>query len=253
MSTQLFPQGEEGEKTWSFQAGNIPGYITGGRYQGVSDHSPCNGLLASGRQLRAEKGFRSILLLCLFPAKTSAEMWSLLVALLCFAWADAKHGGCFTAEELEKDPIPVQFRNWVSVLQHQDCVKLVPFLEIEHSSRPHQQRHHSPGCPDLTIQSMRSGELNNRSISPWTYYIDVDENRYPRQLAFAKCNCKGCIDSWTGRETTSLNSVEVTQKILVFRRKACPQDDGGVEKFYFEKNYIDLPIACTCAVPRYSN
>lgn len=47
---------------------NIPGYITGGRCQGVSDHWSYNGLLASEQQLRTEKGLRSILLcLCLFP------------------------------------------------------------------------------------------------------------------------------------------------------------------------------------------
>ncbi|XP_039186922.1 interleukin-17C [Crotalus tigris] len=180
-------------------------------------------------------------------------MWSLLVALLCLAWADAKHLGCFTAEELGNEPMPVHFRNWVSLLQHQDCVQLVPFLENEQNSRPHPRRHHSHGCPNLKLQDMQSGEVQKRSISPWTYHLEEDENRFPRQLAFAKCSCKGCIDAKTGRETTSLNSVEVFQRTMVFRRKACPHNGGSVERFYFEKDYIDVPVACTCAVPRYSS
>ncbi|KAM3828600.1 interleukin-17C [Vipera latastei] len=179
--------------------------------------------------------------------------WSLLVALLCLTWADAKHVGCFTTEELGNEPMPVQFRNWVSLLQQQDCVQLVPFLENEQNSHPHPRRHHSHGCPNLKLQDMQSGEVHKRSISPWTYHIDEDENRFPRQLAFARCSCKGCIDAKTGRETTSLNSVEVFQRTMVFRRKACPHNGGSVERFSFEKDYIDVPVACTCAIPRYSS
>uniref|UniRef100_A0A8C6XAC5 Interleukin 17C n=1 Tax=Naja naja TaxID=35670 RepID=A0A8C6XAC5_NAJNA len=149
------------------------------------------------------------------------------------------------------DPIPVQLRNWVSLLQHQDCVQLVPFLESEQNSRPHSQRHHGHSCPNLKLQDMQSDEVHKRSISPWTYYIDEDENRFPRQLAFARCSCKGCIDTKNGRETTNLNSVEVKQRTMVFRRKACMSNDGSVEKFFFEKDYVEVPVACTCAVPRY--
>ncbi|XP_032087047.1 interleukin-17C [Thamnophis elegans] len=179
--------------------------------------------------------------------------WSLLVVLLCLAWADAKHRECFTAEELGNDPIPVQFRNWVSLLGQQDCVQLVPFLQDEQGSRPWARRHHGHSCPGLKVQDMQSGELHKRSISPWTYYIDEDEDRYPRQLAFARCSCKGCINSKDGQETTDLNSVEVFQRTTVFRRKACPHNGGSVEKFTFEKDYINVPVACTCAVPQYSS
>ncbi|XP_026542077.1 interleukin-17C [Notechis scutatus] len=179
--------------------------------------------------------------------------WSLLVAFLCLAWADAKHVGCFTAEELANDPIPVQLRNWVPLLQHQDCVQLVPFLQSEQNSRSPSQRQHGHSCPNLKLQDMQSDEVHKRSISPWTYYIDEDENRFPRQLAFARCSCKGCIDTKYGRETTNLNSVEVKQRTMVFRRKACPPNDSGVERFFFEKEYVEVPVACTCAVPRYRN
>uniref|UniRef100_A0A670YQ00 Interleukin 17C n=1 Tax=Pseudonaja textilis TaxID=8673 RepID=A0A670YQ00_PSETE len=167
--------------------------------------------------------------------------WSLLVALLCLAWADAKHVGCFTTEELANDPIPAQLRNWVPLLQHQDCVQLVPFLQSEQNSRDptpvHQEKH---------------GILLTAPF-PSIHSIDEDENRFPRQLAFARCSCKGCIDTKYGRETTNLNSVEVKQRTMVFRRKACPPNGSGVERFFFEKEYVEVPVACTCAVPRYRN
>uniref|UniRef100_A0A8C5RZA7 Interleukin 17C n=1 Tax=Laticauda laticaudata TaxID=8630 RepID=A0A8C5RZA7_LATLA len=88
---------------------------------------------------------------------------------------------------------------------------------------------------------------------PSPFLIDEDENRFPRQLAFARCSCKGCIDTKNGRETTNLNSVEVKQRTMVFRRKACPPNGSSVERFFFEKDYVEVPVACTCAVPRYSN
>ncbi|KAM6430057.1 interleukin-17C isoform 1-T1 [Liasis olivaceus] len=179
-------------------------------------------------------------------------MWSLLVALMCLAWADARRPGCFSTEELQDGEMPVQFRSWTSSWKRHDSVQLVPFLENEQNSQSHPRRHHSHGCPNLKLQDVQNGEVHERSISPWEYHIDKDEDRYPSKLAFAKCLCKGCIDAKTGRETTSLNSVEVLQSMMVLRRKACPHSGNGA-RFFFEEEHINVPVACTCVVPRYSS
>uniref|UniRef100_A0A8C3PMY4 Interleukin 17C n=1 Tax=Calidris pygmaea TaxID=425635 RepID=A0A8C3PMY4_9CHAR len=77
----------------------------------------------------------------------------------------------------------------------------------------------------------------------------LDENRYPRKLAFAECLCSGCVDVKTGRETTSLNSVAIHQTMMVLRRKPCPRPVGP-GFVTFEVDYIKVPVGCTCVLPR---
>ncbi|NXY39894.1 IL17C protein, partial [Pomatorhinus ruficollis] len=86
-------------------------------------------------------------------------------------------------------------------------VQLVPQLErLEAAGARRLRRHRPHSCPALSLRAGLRSEPHERSISPWRYRIDEDENRYPRKLAFAECLCSGCVDVKTGRETTSLNS-----------------------------------------------
>ncbi|NXV57021.1 IL17C protein, partial [Molothrus ater] len=101
----------------------------------------------------------------------------------------------------------------------------------------------------LSLRAGLRSEPHERSISPWRYRIDEDENRYPRKLAFAECLCSGCVDVKTGRETTSLNSVTIQQTMLVLRRKPCPRP-AGLGLVALEVDYIRVPVGCTCVLPR---
>lgn len=83
--------------------------------------------------------------------------------------------------------------------------------------------------------------------------VDMDENRYPQKLAFAECLCRGCISTRTGRETAALNSVPLHQSLLVLRRQPCSRDATGVPTsgaFEFHVESIQVPIGCTCVLPR---
>ncbi|NWR56195.1 IL17C protein, partial [Bucorvus abyssinicus] len=111
------------------------------------------------------------------------------------------------------------------------------------------RRHRHRACPALQLRAGLRSEPNERSISPWRYRIDEDENRYPRKLAFAECLCSGCVDVKTGRETTSLNSVAIHQNMMVLRRKPCPWP-GGHGLVTFDVDYIRVPVGCTCVLPR---
>ncbi|NXN03867.1 IL17C protein, partial [Sylvia borin] len=132
-------------------------------------------------------------------------------------------------------------------------VQLVPQLEqleqLEASGARRLRRHRPRSCPGLTLRSGLRSEPHERSISPWRYRIDEDENRYPRKLAFAECLCSGCVDVKTGRETTSLNSVAIHQTMLVLRRKPCPRP-AGLGLVTLEVDYIRVPVGCTCVLPR---
>ncbi|KAG8437423.1 hypothetical protein GDO86_008211, partial [Hymenochirus boettgeri] len=101
-------------------------------------------------------------------------------------------------------------------------------------------------CPNLQ-SSQENGPIHDRSISPWSYRIDIDESRYPQKLAFAQCLCSGCIDPNSGTETASLNSVPIDQTMMVLRKKRCPNQ---LSSYMFETEYIKVPVGCTCVIPR---
>ncbi|XP_078066567.1 interleukin-17C [Mustelus asterias] len=113
-----------------------------------------------------------------------------------------------------------------------------------------QQKHNGPkNCPNLQQYSSHNSDINHRSISPWEYRIDYDENRYPPKLAFAHCLCDGCIDTETGEETLAFNSVLLEQTMLVLQRQTCPGHPG---QYSFDLKYIKVPIGCTCVLPKKS-
>lgn len=110
-----------------------------------------------------------------------------------------------------------------------------------------------PAVPSLPLPpadpSWEGAAGTQLKVSPCPRSIDEDENRYPRRLAFAECLCSGCVDVKTGRETTSLNSVAIQQEMLVLRRKPCPRS-AGQGRFRLEMEYIQVPVGCTCVLPR---
>ncbi|XP_034974673.2 interleukin-17C [Zootoca vivipara] len=200
---------------------------------------------------------RNAIVICIsfFPFQRS-----LLLALILLAWAEAKgqggrhrhHQNCFAAEDVQEGYVPSLFRSRATRWERQAPVQLVPYVESGEASPRRQRRHHETSCPDLKVQGTLNREIHERSISPWTYRIDEDEDRYPRKLSIAECLCKGCIDVKTGQEVTSLNSVPVFQNMMVLRRKPCQHNDEAAG-FTFEVKYIDVPVACACVLPRYSS
>eukprot|EP00062_Callorhinchus_milii_P021752 gi/632978796/ref/XP_007906115.1/ PREDICTED: interleukin-17C [Callorhinchus milii] len=121
-------------------------------------------------------------------------------------------------------------------------VYLVEKLETRGGHRRH---HSAQDCPKLLQPG--SSDPSHRSISPWTYRIDYDENRFPEKLAFAECLCKGCINTASGLEEHHLNSVLLEQTMMVLRRRPCPHDP---HLYSFQMHYIRVPVGCTCVLPR---
>ncbi|XP_021112241.1 interleukin-17C [Heterocephalus glaber] len=190
------------------------------------------------------------------PAAASTASMMLLRGILFLAWLPGSlaHQGpplwgtprCYSAEELPHGQVPLHLlaRNarWEQALP----VALVPTLEAA-GSRPHKQPQARTQCPTLRPEKVLQADTHERSISPWRYRIDVDEDRYPQKLAVAECLCRGCINSRTGRETAALNSVPLHQNLLVLRRRACAPTPGA---FAFHTEFIRVPVGCTCVLPR---
>ncbi|KAM6353895.1 interleukin-17C [Alca torda] len=162
------------------------------------------------------------------------------------------HVRCYSAGELRDGEAPAHLLGRSLRWDHHVPVQLVPPLEgLQEAATGHRRRrrHRERACPALQLRAGLHSEPNERSISPWRYRIDEDENRYPRKLAFAECLCSGCVDVKTGRETTSLNSVAIHQTMMVLRRKPCPRP-ASPGLVTFEVDYIRVPVGCTCVLPR---
>ncbi|XP_038610249.1 interleukin-17C [Tachyglossus aculeatus] len=165
------------------------------------------------------------------------------------------HHHCFSPEELPKGEIPTHLLGRSIKWERYLPVQLVAQLErLKPSKRKRRQQ--EARCPTLELQSLHQAEPNERSISPWTYRIDEDSNRYPQKLAFAECLCTGCINVKTGQETSSLNSVPLHQTMMVLRRRPCVpgalRTAASPVGFTFNVEYIQVPVGCTCVLPRSS-
>ncbi|XP_026519507.1 interleukin-17C-like [Terrapene carolina triunguis] len=161
------------------------------------------------------------------------------------------HHHCFSQEQLQAGELPTHFVSRTMKWDRYAPVQLVPHLEKMQQEGGQRRKRQVDGCPALQLQATVNSEPNERSLSPWRYRIDEDENRYPQKLAFAECLCTGCIDVKTGRETSSLNSVLMHQTMMVLRRKLCPHN-ASPGTFAFEVEYIKVPVGCTCVLPRSS-
>ncbi|XP_034385378.1 interleukin-17C-like [Cyclopterus lumpus] len=118
-------------------------------------------------------------------------------------------------------------------------------------------RRRHPGRPGLAVdlQDARTcaqtaadtrGDLSNRSLSPWRYRLNEEDDRIPHQILFAECLCSGCIIN--RHEDLSYNSVPVFAPLAVLRTSPCPRDPN---KFTVNKAVVSVPVGCTCAAPKY--
>ncbi|KAM3625510.1 uncharacterized protein V6R79_013214 [Siganus canaliculatus] len=99
-------------------------------------------------------------------------------------------------------------------------------------------------CAQAAIEMQ--GGLNNRAVSPWDYSLNRDEDRFPAEITFANCLCEGCIINH--HEDLSYNSVPVSALVVVLRKSRC---HDYPDKYVVKKHFIKVPVACTCAVPKY--
>uniref|UniRef100_A0A8C2SP07 Interleukin-17F-like n=2 Tax=Coturnix japonica TaxID=93934 RepID=A0A8C2SP07_COTJA len=83
-------------------------------------------------------------------------------------------------------------------------------------------------------------DISKRSLAPWDYRIDEDQNRFPRLVADAQC--RQCVNS-AGQLDHSVNTVAIKQEILVLRR----EPRGCNHSYRLEKKMIT--VGCTCVTP----
>ncbi|XP_053376448.1 interleukin 17-like protein [Mercenaria mercenaria] len=74
---------------------------------------------------------------------------------------------------------------------------------------------------------------NNREMCPWSFVIDYDNNRIPKQLAKAVCQCAHC----------HRGSCRPINSYIPILRKECDLNSG---KYVFSKYIEEVPVGCRC-------
>ncbi|XP_075428035.1 interleukin-17D-like [Ascaphus truei] len=101
--------------------------------------------------------------------------------------------------------------------------------------------------PDVTLKKCpqnvnHSSELiQDRSISPWSYRVNEDPNRYPRRLTEAYCLCKGCI-STHNKEHNSVVSEPFYKEVPVLQKASKCKKGRHVYKL----RYVKVAQFCIC-------
>lgn len=109
---------------------------------------------------------------------------------------------------------------------------------------PAQPVHHPAGsCEDFVRTA--SDDLKHRSLSPWRTRTVENPDMYPSKYEEAQCLCDGCIIN--GELNRSYNSVPVFKTHVFLKKHPCPSDP---DKYSFTFEHVQVPVACTCAVPK---
>ncbi|KAF7643962.1 hypothetical protein LDENG_00230480 [Lucifuga dentata] len=94
--------------------------------------------------------------------------------------------------------------------------------------------------------------VSDRSLSPWRYVYETQEDRFPSTFAVAQCLCTGCIvmrDGKVQEENLAYNSDLIMQSRLFLMKEMC--EDGQTYRLVPKNENIG--VACTCARPKYTS
>ncbi|XP_074867902.1 interleukin-17C-like [Carettochelys insculpta] len=96
-------------------------------------------------------------------------------------------------------------------------------------------------CPVNVSQT--SPHLRDMSTSPWSYRVNEDPQRYPRQLLEAYCLCEGCLVD--RQEDRSGLSKPFLQEVLVLQKSGLCK--GG--RYVYQPHRLQVAQFCICIFP----
>jgi len=97
-------------------------------------------------------------------------------------------------------------------------------------------KHEDQSCPTLPSSEP---DLEGRSLCPWHYIINVDEDRYPSHLTEARC-LVDCVDN------ALVSSERINYNVLVLRKNTAVCDGNY---YTYDLGYQPVGVGCTCAAP----
>ena len=84
-----------------------------------------------------------------------------------------------------------------------------------------------------------SSNIADLSLCPWEQHIDVDNERIPRIIPFAKCRCLKCSGDLSN---TPLSCQPVYKSMTVWKK-------NNSRFVQYHQTWLRVPIACACSVP----
>ncbi|XP_044153901.1 interleukin-17D-like isoform X1 [Bufo gargarizans] len=91
-------------------------------------------------------------------------------------------------------------------------------------------------CP--TSVNVSSELMQDRSISPWSYRINEDMNRYPREIVEAYCLCKGCV---TSKESSMVSEPFYREVPVLYKSSKCKKS-----RYVYKLRSIRIAQFCIC-------
>ena len=149
-----------------------------------------------------------------------------MLLLLCFFMILAT---CFAGHPHGKRKCPSHDHSVVQTMSSTACTKSQT-LDNEWS-----QGNISIKCHMNT----NSSNVADLSLCPWEQHIDVDNERIPRTIPFAKCRCLKCSGDLSN---TPLSCQPVYKSMIVWKK-----NNGQFDQYYQIR--LRVPIACACSVP----
>ncbi|XP_060554478.1 interleukin-17C-like isoform X2 [Ruditapes philippinarum] len=121
--------------------------------------------------------------------------------------------------------------NTIPCLKSNDIIRNIP----EHYDNREQSHIPTGTCviPENGGNVITDSERNHGEMCPWNYVIDFDENRYPKRLAKAVCQCEHC----------HRGSCRPIHSYIPILRKECDLYSG---QYVFNKYIEEVPVGCRC-------
>ncbi|XP_030067808.1 interleukin-17D [Microcaecilia unicolor] len=97
-------------------------------------------------------------------------------------------------------------------------------------------------CPNALNQT--SDLIQDTSISPWSFRVNEDPERYPRKITEAYCLCKGCFMT-PNEEDKSLISEPFLMRVPVLQKtRRCVHGH-----YKYRLTYVKVAQFCNCHLP----
>ncbi|XP_073411494.1 interleukin-17D-like [Dendrobates tinctorius] len=143
-----------------------------------------------------------------------------LILLLSFMMCQGQHTRC-------KDPSEEHLRQKLHRLSPDSLL----LSKSDHLSEAKMKK-----CP--TSVNTSSELIQDRSISPWSYRINKDLNRYPQKIVEAYCLCKGCV---TSKESSMVSEPFYKEVGVLYKSLKCKKS-----RYVYKLRYIRIAQFCIC-------
>ncbi|XP_071487314.1 interleukin-17C-like [Diadema antillarum] len=98
-------------------------------------------------------------------------------------------------------------------------------------------------CPRYFLSTLDTS-MEERTLCPWRYVINNNPARLPRDIPYAQCECRECINPQTGDFSRDLDFCRpVIHEILVAKRTG--ECENGL--YTYRRDVELIPVACVCS------